>query len=223
MKAKTGFIKPIIMLLPLVGIGLFVLFYTLSALNYPGGSWNFSNQTGFSFWHNYLCDLLDDYAINGEVNSARFFARIALGVLCASLILIWLSLPKLFTIKSFNLTIMRLAGLLSIIVTLFLASGTHDFILRIAGIFGAIAIITCLVELYKIKYDKLLMLGVFCLLVFLANYFIYETNYYIKILPVLQKLTFISFIVWFVFLDIQVYRKLRFLNENRTANHEGLK
>lgn len=213
MGAKTGITKLYLMLFPLAGIGLFAFFYALSALNYPGGSWNFTDRTGFSFWHNYLCDLLDDYAINGEVNTARFFARAALGILCISLFLIWFSLPKLFTIKSINLTIMRLSGLLSLVVTLFLASGTHDLILRIAGIFGGVAVITCLVELYKIRYYKLLKLGVFCLIVFFVNYFIYETSYYIKILPVLQKITFISFIVWFVCLDIQLYRKLNLYNE----------
>ncbi|MDG1730365.1 MAG: hypothetical protein P8K68_08665 [Algibacter sp.] len=212
MNTKTGFPKPYILFLPLIGMGLFLFLYILAALNYPGGSWAFTNQSGFSFWHNYLCDLLDDYAINGKVNSARFFARAALGVLCSSIFFIWFFLPKLYTIKSINLIIMRLSGLLSLIITLFLASGTHDLIVRIAGIFGVIAVITCLVELYKAKYYKLLMLGVFCLIVFFVNFFIYETGYHIKILPVLQKITFISFIVWFVFLDIQLYKKLKFYN-----------
>ena len=222
MNLKSGFPKAYVMLLPLLGIGLFVFLYMLSALYYPGGSWDVTDQTGFSFWHNYLCDLLDHYAINGKVNSARFFARTALGVLCASLIFIWLSLPKLFIIKSINLTIMTLSGLLSLVVTLFLASGTHDLIVRIAGISGVVAIITCLLELYKIKYYKLFILGVFCLIVFFANYFIYETGYFIKILPVFQKITFISFIAWFVFLNIQLYKKMQLYNENETAKNKGL-
>ena len=222
MGAKSGFIKPYLILFPLAGIGLFAFLYALSALNYPGGSWNFTDRTGFSFWHNYLCDLLDDYAINGEVNTARFFARAALGILCVSLFWIWFSLSKLFTIKSINLTIMRLSGLLSLVVTLFLGSGSHDLILRIAGICGAIAMITCIVELYKIRYYKLLKLGVFSLIIFFLNYFIYETGYYIKILPVLQKITFISFIVWFVFLDIQLYIRLRLYNEYEIAKNDAL-
>lgn len=213
----------------MVGMVMFMVLYTISAFKYPGGSWNYIEHSGFSFWHNYLCDLLDDYAINGELNSARFFARAALGILCASLILIWVSLPKLFTTKSFNRTIMVMSGLLSLIITLFLASGTHDLIVRIAGAFGVIAVITCLVELYKIRNYKILILGVFCLIVFSANYFIYETGHFIKILPVLQKITFVTFIGWFVLLDIQLYKKLRLLNLNETAknrrynNHDCVK
>ena len=208
------------MLLPLVGMGLFVLLYILSAINYPGGSWNFTDYNGFSFWDNYLCDLLDDYAINGELNSARFFARASLGILCISIMFIWLFLPKLFKAKSDNLTVMWLTGLLSLIITLFLASGTHDLIVRIAGVFGVIAIMTCLIELCKIKYYRLLMLGAFCLIVFLANYFIYETEYYLKTLPILQKITFTSFIVWFICLDILLFRTLKLGNEKETAKKE---
>ena len=89
MNVKTGFPKPYMLLFPLMGMGLFVFLYILAAINYPGGSWNFIDQNGFSFGHNYLCDLLDHYAINGKINSARFFARAALRTLCASIILLW--------------------------------------------------------------------------------------------------------------------------------------
>ncbi len=209
LRVFPGFPKPYILLLPLVGMGLFVVLYILAAINYPGGSWNFTDHAGFSLRYNYLCDLLDDYAINGEVNSARFFARSALGILCISIILIWFYLPKLFTVKSINLTVMRWSGLLGLIITLFLASGTHDMIVRVVGIFGVIALITSFVELYKANMDKILILGIFCFIIFSINYYIYETGSYIEILPVIQKITFICFIVWFILLDISIYRKIK--------------
>ncbi|WP_299124290.1 hypothetical protein [uncultured Winogradskyella sp.] len=40
MSSKTGFSKPYVPLLPIAGMGLFVLLYTWSAIKYPGGSWN---------------------------------------------------------------------------------------------------------------------------------------------------------------------------------------
>lgn len=209
MNVKTGFPKPYVLLLPLVGMGLFVFLYILAVINYPGGSWNFTDQNGFSFRHNYLCDLLDYYAINGELNTARFFAREALGVLCASIILLWFFLPLLFSTKSVSLIIMKWFGVFSLIITLSLASGKHDIIVRIAGTFGAIALITSFVEFYKIQHYKLLMLGILCLIIFSANYYIYETGFYIRILPILQKVTFVFFIFWFILLDILLYRKLK--------------
>ncbi len=197
------------LLLPLGGIGLFILFYIIAAINYPGGSWVLPDQDGFSFWNNYLCDLLDVYAINGEINSARFYAIIALGVLCAGLFLLWFYLPRLFENRSANQNIMRISGLSSLITIVFLALGNHDKVLYIAGFFAVIALITSSMELFKAGYKNLFLLGVFCLLAFLINYYIYETRLLIKSLPVLQKGTFILFISWFVCLDVVLYSKFK--------------
>jgi len=188
---------------------LFVLFYIMAALNYPGGSWILPNQGGYSFWHNYLCDLLDVNAINGEINSARFYAIAALGFLCTGIFWLWFYLPRFFEVQSFNQKIMRLSGLLSLTIIFFLALGNHDKVVRIAGIFGVIAFITCVVELFKAQHKNLFLWGVLCLSVFLINYYIYETGSFIKSLPVIQKITFVLFISWFICLDVALYRKVR--------------
>lgn len=195
-------------LLPLIGIALFVVFYIIAAINYPGGSYVAQNQTGFSFKNNYLCDLLDNQAINGALNSARIYARISLAILCFSLILLWYHLPKLFDRKNKAQTIMSITGILSLIITLFLASGIHDIIIRIAGVFGVAALLISFIELYKANYYKLLIFGIICLFLFLTNYYIYETEILINKLPLIQKATFLSFINWFVLLSIHTYRKL---------------
>lgn len=209
MKAKMGFIEPYIMLLPLIGMVLFVLLYILAAFHYPGGSWNYVNHSGFSFRHNYLCDLLDEHAINGMPNAAKYYARLSLGVLCSSILMIWYFLPNLCTIKSVNLKIMRYSGFLSLGVTLFLASATHDTIVRIAGVFGVVAIMSVCIELYRAKRYKISGLGLFCFIIFCLNYYIYETELYIEILPRIQKITFLSFMFWFIILDLAIYRKLK--------------
>ncbi len=201
--------KPKILLLPLFGMLLFVLFYILAALKYPGGSWIMPEQNGFSFWNNYLCDLLDQNAINGELNTARFFARTALTVLCLSLVLLWYYLPGLFKRKNFNKNIMWLSGMAALVATSFLSSGAHDRTVRIAGFLAVIAFLTCFVELFKARHIKLFIFGIGCLIIFLVNYHIYETGLYIRLLPVIQKITFICFIIWFIMLDVFFYRKLK--------------
>lgn len=204
-----------IFLFPLIGIATFVILYILAALNYPGGSYADPNHNGFSFWNNYLCDLLDTYTIGGELNPARTYSRLALLILCISLIILWFHLPKLFPFKNRNQFIMRVTGIGSLVITLFLAAGNHDVIVRIAGLFGVIALITVFIELYKAKYYPLLILGFFCLIIFFINYYIYETGVYIKMLPVIQKVTFVSFISWFLMLDFSLYQRLKSKVNNR--------
>ena len=207
-KSMLGPYSKFPMLIALVGIVLFVLSYILAALNYPGGSWAFPNRDGFSFWHNYLCDLLDVYAINGEVNSGRFYAIAALGLLCTGLFWLWFYLPRLFETKNFNQKVMKISGLFSLLIIFFLALGNHDVVVRIAGIFGVIAFITCSIELFKSGYKNLFLCGILCLSVFLINYYIYETGLFIKSLPVIQKITFVLFISWFIGLDVALYRRV---------------
>ena len=211
--------KPSLILWPLAGMGLFIVLYVLAAINYPGGSWFAMDQEGFSFWNNYLCDLLDLKAINGELNSSRFLARGSLAVLCTSLIILWYYLPGLFSNKSTNLIVMWLAGILALGTTMSLTSGTHDITVRIAGFFGVIAFVSSFFELYKAKYYSLLIWGIFCLLIFLANYYIYETGTFIRSLPVIQKITFICYILWFAFLDISYYKFLKLKHDKIKVSH----
>jgi hypothetical protein len=196
-------------MIPLFAMGLFVLLYLLAAISYPGGSWISPHQEGFSFRNNYLCDLLDEYAINGDLNTARYTARLALVALCFGLLVLWAYLPGLFKKKSKNLQVMQLTGILSLMVLTLLASETHDLIVRIAGFFGIIAFVSCFVELYKAGYARLLALGILSLIVFLINYYIYETGSYLNFLALIQKITFILFLGWFVLIDIALYQALK--------------
>ena len=192
--------------LPMVGMALFVLLYVVAAFLYPGGSWKFQQAEGFSFWHNYLCDLLDEYAINGQLNTARYVSRLALGFLCGGILLLWFYLPNLFEKKSTTQKIMWTSGILALIATCFLSSGTHDFTVRLAGLFGSIAFVSCSIELYRHRYFKLFYFGIGCLIIFIVNYYVYETGLYIRALPIIQKFTFLSFIVWFIILDLMLIK-----------------
>lgn len=194
--------------LPMAGMILFVVFYIIAAWQYPGGSYAFPNKTGFNFKDNYLCDLLDAQTINGLQNTARTYARIALAILCFSLILLWVYLPKLFTVKNKGQIIMSVAGILSMVITLFLASEVHDIIIRIAGVFGTLALILAVFELYKDRYVILFFLGIICLVLFLTNYYIYETGLLLYTLPLIQKITFLFCISWFLLLNRALDKKL---------------
>lgn len=194
--------------LPIVGMFFFVVFYFIAIMQYGGGSYSSPNQTGFQFFDNYLCDLLDVQSINGLHNTARTYARLALATLCFSLILLWMYLPKLFTVKRKAQKVMSTAGILAMTITLFLASEIHDIILRIAGVFGTIALIITIIELYKDRYTFLFALGITCLILFLTNYFFYETELLLDTLPLIQKITFIFCIFWFMMLNRALYKKL---------------
>lgn len=198
-----------LVVLPLVGICLFVILFMIATLQYTSGLETPASDLGFNFKENYLCDLLDNNTLDGAINPAHLTARIALIIICFSLILFWYELPKLFPTKSKTLTIMRTTGILSMIILLFLATGNHDVIVRVSGVFGLFAVISNLIELYKARLIWLFLFGLFFLVLFLTNYYIYETGILLERLPLIQKITFVICLSWFALLNSILYLRLK--------------
>ncbi len=177
-------------------MGVFVLGYLLAASRYPGGSWALPGQEGFSWRHNYLCDLLDTRAVNGALNAGRYWARGALMALCSALLLLWHHLPRLTGGPAWSRRLMRLFGMAALGTTFFLSAGTHDLTVYIAGGLGTVAIVLAIYGLWKGQRRSLTVLGAWCLLIFLLNYVIYESGSFLRALPLIQKVTFSSFLIW---------------------------
>ena len=194
--------------IPVVGMFLFIGFYILAAFLYPGGSFEDPNSTAFSFRNNYLCDLLDTYAINGQLNTASTMARIAFGILCFTMIYSWINIPRMFTKKHVNHGIIRILGVLSMIIAMFLATGIHDIIVYISGIFGLLALILTFLELYKHGYFFLLSIGILSFVLIVLNFVVYATGFWIHALPVIQKITFVCCISWFLMLMVATYKRI---------------
>ena len=203
-----SFHKNYVLLIPFIGMGLFVLFYVIASILYPGGSYGNPDQVGFSFLDNYFCDLLDNNAIKGGENIARIPSRIAFGFLCFTLIFIWYHIPKLFKTKNFNHHLIRVCGIMAMLVVMFLASGIHDTIVYTAGILGSVAFLATFVELFKEGHYKHFIFGICCLVLILINYVVYETGINRNMLPVIQKITFIICISWFLLLMVSIHKKL---------------
>ena len=64
---------------------------------YPGGTALDPRASGHSFWFNFMCDLTNRTAVNGQPNHpGASLARAGLMCLCLALALFWLILPRSF-------------------------------------------------------------------------------------------------------------------------------
>ncbi len=215
------YVHPARLVLPVAAMALFILLYIIAALNYPGGSWNDPTHSGFSFWNNYLCDLLDSRAINGFPNTAKIWSRTALAILCAGLVYLWYHLPILFSQRGWATKILWASGLLAFLAMLSLSEGTHDVSVRIAGFLGTVALITLIVELVRYQYRTLYPLGIICILIFLVNYGIYETGNGLRFLPIIQKFTFSLFFLWFFQINQVLAKVNRQMHPMKSRQGEG--
>lgn len=180
------------------GIGLFIGLYILAASLYPGGiRWADASQ-GFSIRDSYWCDLIAMTARNHVINPAQPYAWTAMLVLCSSLGLLWWNLPRQLRLKGTLKNTLQWGGVSSMIVTTGLVTEYHDTVIYLAGLLGLIALITTLYVLWTNAFMGLFISGICCAGLCLINFGIYATEIGLFALPLLQKGTFLSMLLWFM-------------------------
>lgn len=190
------------LVIPLVGICLFVVLYVIAASYYPGGSDLDRTHKGFDWFNNYWCDLISKHGKNGVLNTGRTIALTAMIILFSSLSFLWYHLPQFFHDRTLNKWIIRYTGILSMTLLTFIFTPYHDSIIAIGGIVVAIPLLGTFRELYIHELKGLFFFGVICLVFILLNFFIYFTETWILLLPLLQKITLVLFLIWIALIDI---------------------
>ena len=191
---------------PLFGILLFCCLYVAAAQRYPGGSQIDKFRKGFSWSQNYWCNLLSENAINGAHNSARPIALTAMLLLCFSLAVFWASFPAYTPLPKRLKRSVQISGLLAMVIGVFLFTSGHDIIINIACLFGVIALLGTLAALWQLNWKALFYAGLFNFALAVLNNVLYygSDRFY---LPVVQKITFLYFLLWIAAINLKVIRR----------------
>ncbi|MBD2721695.1 hypothetical protein [Hymenobacter armeniacus] len=192
-------------LVPVVGIGVFAALYVLAAQRYPGGSPADPAAPGFSWLHNYWCNLLNERALNGAPNAARAVALAAMGVLCLSLGLFWWQLPAWLLFGPRGAALVRGTGTLALLTAGFLATAYHDVATTIASVLGLVTLLATFWGLHQRRARFLLGWGAACAVLIAANNVIYYTGYALWFLPLLQKITTVGVLGWIVWMALALH------------------
>jgi hypothetical protein len=204
LKAKP---KSIWILTPVIGSILFIILYIIAAFLYPGGSGTDKTTIGYSWTDNYWCNLLNEKAINGQINEARPIAITAMIILGTTLSTFWILFPALTQLKKYHRLLIQIAGTVGMIASfLLLTRIDHDIAINTSSAFGLIAMLGTMIALYQLKWKGLFSLGVFDLLLIALNNYLYHTEQ-MMYLPIIQKITFLSFIIWFCLITLNLYHK----------------
>jgi len=212
---QTSRSKSIWVLIPIFGSLLFIVLYIIAAVLYPGGSETDKTSIGFSWTNNFWCNLLKENAINGQPNTGKAFALTGMIILCPALSIFWLVFPKhLITDKSFRLTI-QISGIAAMLSSLLLLTNiNHDLATNLASSLGFVAIIGTLMSLYQAKWYELFVFGLFNILLIGLNNYLYYTKGMMIYLPVVQKISFLSFLVWICLININLYYRSVRISKN---------
>ncbi|MES2555756.1 MAG: hypothetical protein V4604_06385 [Bacteroidota bacterium] len=218
-------VPPLIQLIiPLAGILLFVAMYIVAAEYYPGGSDVAKYHSGFDWYNNYWCDLIARYAKNGEQNPGSTLSRAAMVILFSSLSVFWFSLPGFFREAKYIRIVVGYTGMVAMSVLVFVFTGYHDLIIFVGGALSSIPFLATLRELYIHRWRKLYVFGLICLVLILLNFAIYISGWSISLLPFIQKITLVSFLLWIFLIDfrcILIRRHKKSLLKKVQPHHSG--
>lgn len=196
---------------PILGMGLYIIVFTFAAIGYPGGSINIPNAIGYSFYHNFLCDVMNPTTQAGSTNDARSLAIISHLILSFTMICFFYILPKIFPEENRNTKLIAFFGMTTMIVFIFMYTPHHDLIVTITGVLGTIALIPFFIELHHYRNKRLKQLAYLCYLMSLIVFFIFETKIGFYYLPFLQKVTFVLDAWWVIWSCLIV------INKNKSA------
>lgn len=190
-------IKQLWTLIPFFGIVLFAFLYLIATYHYPGGTPFNKLHIGFSWTENYWCNLLNNKAINGKPNNAQPVAFVAMTNLCLSLAFFWWMFPQFTNLNKISQMFIRFSGTMAMVVAcLLFTTVDHDFITNLASVFGLIATTGTLTGLYKNGWKVLFYFGILNILLVIGNNVLYYDKNLIIYLPLIQKITFATFLIW---------------------------
>lgn len=179
----------------LVGIGIAVLLLMVAVLHYPGGSLVDKNAIGFSWKNNFISNLFDEKAVNGEYNTARYWAMAGMMFLSLSFSVFFVQFSKRIPNKS-AANVIKFSGGVGMVSTFLIATPLHDIMVTIASTIFLLSMFYITVFVFKSKLHLFKLLCVIYLLIFYSTLYIYGSGYFREHLPIIQKVLFaFTFIV----------------------------
>lgn len=130
-----------------------------------------------------------------------------MAILAVTLTFFWYMFPERTGLKNPIKAATQISGAISMVLGLALFAGPHDIIINISGFFGLIAIWGTLSGLLKQKWKDLFWAGIFNVVLIGLNNILYYGYGLLPCLPVIQKISFLSFLLWICLIDIKLFRK----------------
>lgn len=194
-------------LIPIIGIVTFVLLYIFSSTLYPGGSQANLNSEGFDWVNNYWCNLMNEKGMNGKANPAMPYSILAMIILCLSLMFFFIQFAQIYSNNKIWNLIIKTSGIISMSFAILIFTKYHDLMTTLSSIFGVFVVIGIIREIYKSKLSIYKITGVICILILGINNYIYYTQQFIQVLPLLQKITFAIVLLWIIGLNFEMNKK----------------
>lgn len=179
-----------------------LILIVIATLVYPGGSWFDKNAIGFQWSENFMSNLFQTTAVNGEENPGMIWALIGMAFHAVGYGLFFINMSKKIPSKKWA-NFLKCIGIANIIFIFLIATPLHDI--------GVISIILTLIGLFTITVFVLkskLHVFKFCCIVCLLTYYCFFALFGFNIMGlaiIMQKIYNVSSIL--LVLGLEFYTK----------------
>jgi len=165
----------------------------IATLVYPGGSVFDKNSTGFAWTKNFISNLFATKALNGADNPSRPWADMGMIVLSISIGTFFIHFSKKIPAKG-AANVVKYLGAANVLFIFLIVTPLHGLMVIIASTLFLISLFYITIFILKTRLFLFKLFCIICLLTFYCTLFLYGTRNW-NILPVMQKVTFISSIL----------------------------
>lgn len=198
--------KNIPLLLPTIGIVIFIGLFIYTASLYPGGSQLDPESVGFDWQRNYWCNLMSEEALNGEINPARPVALTAMVLLCVSMAYFFFLFAEYYEQHLKWRRAIKISGITGMLSAIFIFTSWHDVMTTLLSVAGIVVIIGMIRALYRNKYIPFMIAGIGCMIVIGINNWFYYDERFLAYSPLVQKTAFVLILGWTIALNLNMKR-----------------
>jgi hypothetical protein len=204
----------------LSSIAVFALLVQLAILRYPGGTWFDPSAPGHDLFRNFLCDLTQPIALNGQYNPGVGLAKTAMIVLDMGLLCMWIAVPAICPPSPLGRWVRRLGvvsffGIVAVPLTPSLRLGViHAMAVMSGALPGIAAGVLANAMLAGSPHRWLFRLGAVTLVIAGIDAAIYAVHTLAGgapplALPLLQRIALILLLCWMAAMSVTLMRYAR--------------
>ncbi|WP_240315504.1 hypothetical protein [Aquimarina longa] len=157
---------------------------------------------------------MSETGINKISNPARPFSILAMIILCISLAIFFIQFATKFSTGLFWKNTIRISGTLSMIFAILIFTKYHDLMTILSSFFAVFVVAGIIRQIYKSKMTLFKISGIVCIVFLVLNNYIYYSEHFIKVLPLLQKITFAFILIWILGLN---HKLIHYNSINKTT------
>ncbi|MBK9336117.1 MAG: hypothetical protein IPM98_05855 [Lewinellaceae bacterium] len=170
-----------------IGILLSLVFISIAAYYYPGGSLNDIHSPGYSFKHNYISHLLDYNALNGLENKGRPWGVAGVVIMGITTGLAFIRFAIKIAIKHHS-NVIKISGFLLILVNVLITMPRfHNAMVTIGSFLTLLVFFYITVLLWKTNLTVLKIFSGMSLLSFYGAAYMFGTRTALDYMPFVQK------------------------------------